>query len=128
VCSRNQDAFYHREVVLRSFATFSQLASIDGNTLRAPEGQQDDKADAFALAVCARLAAPAYEDDYEPLLGSPGKADLMSGGHGFDAGVAAPVAPAAGAASAAMLQSAASAVSAAMVRAVASTWAAATSP
>jgi hypothetical protein len=79
------DAFKNQEVVLHSFSTFSQLASIDGNTLRAPDGEHDDKADAFALAVCARLAAPAGEDDFEPILGSAGKADLMSGGYGFDA-------------------------------------------
>jgi len=42
------------EVVLHSFATYSQLASIDGSTLRAPDGQPDDRADAFALACAAR--------------------------------------------------------------------------
>ena len=44
------DAFKNQEVVLHSFGTFSQLASIDGNSLRAPDGEHDDKADAFALA------------------------------------------------------------------------------
>jgi hypothetical protein len=40
-------------VVLHSFATFTQLASIDGSTLRAPAGEHDDRADAFALACVA---------------------------------------------------------------------------
>jgi hypothetical protein len=48
------DAFRNGEVVLHSFATFTQLASIDGSTLRAPDGDHDDRADAFALA-CAGL-------------------------------------------------------------------------
>jgi hypothetical protein len=56
------DAFKNGEVVLRSFGTFTQLASIDGSTLRAPDGQHDDKADAFALAVCARIAERFVED------------------------------------------------------------------
>lgn len=50
------DSFKNKETLLHSFATFTQLAAIDGNTLRAPEGQHDDRADAYALAVCARLA------------------------------------------------------------------------
>jgi hypothetical protein len=49
------DAFKNRETTLHSFDTFTQLSSIDGNTLRAPDGQHDDKADAYALAVCGRL-------------------------------------------------------------------------
>ena len=48
------DAFKNAEVKLHSFATFTQLASIDGSTLRAPDGQHDDRADAFALACAAR--------------------------------------------------------------------------
>ncbi len=51
------DAFRNREVVLHSFATFVQLASIDGSTLRAPEGEHDDRADAFALACAGRPSA-----------------------------------------------------------------------
>jgi hypothetical protein len=78
------DAFKNKEVVLHSFGTFSQLASIDGNTLRAPDGEHDDKADAFALAVCARLALlGSGDDEYEPVLGASGKADLWPSG-GFD--------------------------------------------
>ena len=49
--------------MLRSFATFSQLSSIDGNELRAPDGQMDDLADAYALCVAALPQAkrPAYK-------------------------------------------------------------------
>jgi hypothetical protein len=63
----------NKDVVIHSFVTFTQLASIDGSTLRAPEGQHDDLADAFALACAARLQMPAADDDYfEPVLGSSG--------------------------------------------------------
>ena len=48
------DACKNSEVVLCSFATYSQLALIDGSTLRAPDGEHDDRADAFALACTAR--------------------------------------------------------------------------
>jgi hypothetical protein len=49
------DAFRDRATLLHSFASFTQLSSIEGATLRAPEGQHDDLADAYALAVVARL-------------------------------------------------------------------------
>jgi hypothetical protein len=51
------DAFRIADVTLHSFVTFTQLASIDGSTLQAPKGQQDDRADAFALACAGRPAA-----------------------------------------------------------------------
>ena len=57
---RCADAFRNREVVLHTFATYVQLASIDGSTLRAPKGEQDDQADAFALACAGRPAAGAW--------------------------------------------------------------------
>jgi hypothetical protein len=41
-------------VLVHSLATLTQLASIDGSTLRAPEGEHDDRADALALACAAR--------------------------------------------------------------------------
>jgi hypothetical protein len=67
------DACKNKEVVIHSFATYTQLAHIDGSTLRAPEGQHDDRADAFALACAARLQMPAADDDYfEPVLISSG--------------------------------------------------------
>jgi hypothetical protein len=48
------DGCKNAEVTLHSFATYTQLASVDGSTLRAPAGQHDDRADAFALACSAR--------------------------------------------------------------------------
>jgi hypothetical protein len=50
------DGFKNGEVTVHSFATYTQLASIDGSTLRAPDGEHDDRADAFALACMARKA------------------------------------------------------------------------
>jgi hypothetical protein len=47
------DAFRDGEVTLHSLATYVQLASIEGATLRAPEGDADDRADAFALGCMA---------------------------------------------------------------------------
>jgi hypothetical protein len=51
------DAFRNRETRLHSFAVYSQLTAVEGSTLRAPEGQHDDLADAFALAQMARIQA-----------------------------------------------------------------------
>jgi hypothetical protein len=48
------DAFRERQTFLHSFATFTQLGSIEGSTLRAPEGDADDLADSYALACVAR--------------------------------------------------------------------------
>lgn len=48
------DAIRDGEVLLRCQMTASQLGAIEGGTLRAPEGDHDDLADAFALA-CAGL-------------------------------------------------------------------------
>jgi len=50
------DAFRERETTLHSFHTCHQLASIDGATLRAPQGESDDLADSYALACQARRA------------------------------------------------------------------------
>lgn len=47
------DAFRDRQTTLHSFDTYTQLASIEGSSLRAPEGEYDDKADAYALALLA---------------------------------------------------------------------------
>lgn len=40
--------------VIHSASTFEQLRSIESATLRAPEGQHDDRADSFALAQAGR--------------------------------------------------------------------------
>lgn len=47
------DAIRNQETTIYDFGTFTQLSSIEGSTLRAPEGQLDDKAIAFALAWAA---------------------------------------------------------------------------
>lgn len=49
------DAFREKEVVIHSFSAMVQLMSIEGATLRAPEGQPDDEADGFALAIVAMV-------------------------------------------------------------------------
>jgi hypothetical protein len=49
------DAFRDQETILHDSATYHQLASIEGSTLRAPEGQHDDRADSYALALLARI-------------------------------------------------------------------------
>ena len=43
--------------ILHSFVTYQQLASIEGATLLAPEGQYDDRADSYALAQVGRSIA-----------------------------------------------------------------------
>lgn len=48
------DSLRNHEVVIHSFSTFTELASIDRNTLSAPKGQHDDEAVSFALAAIAR--------------------------------------------------------------------------
>jgi hypothetical protein len=51
---KTADTFRNRETILHSFATYTQLASIEGSSLRAPEGEMDDRADSYALACVAR--------------------------------------------------------------------------
>lgn len=50
------DGFRDGETTLHSFVTYTQLASIEGATLRAPEGFHDDRADSYALAHVGRSA------------------------------------------------------------------------
>lgn len=50
------DAFRNGDTTLHSFATYTQLASIEGSSLRAPDGQHDDRADSYALAIVGRAA------------------------------------------------------------------------
>ena len=54
------DAFREGETILHTFETFVQLASIEGSTLRAPEGEMDDRADSYALALAGVKAAAGY--------------------------------------------------------------------
>ena len=51
------DAFRNRETMLHNFQTFTQLSLVEGATLRAPSGEHDDRADAYALALAARVRA-----------------------------------------------------------------------
>lgn len=46
---------------VHSFETFAQLSSIEGSSLRAPEGLMDDRADSFALANVARALSQAMD-------------------------------------------------------------------
>ena len=48
------DAIQAKDVIIHSFDTYAQLASIEGSTLRAPDNQYDDRADSFALAQVGR--------------------------------------------------------------------------
>jgi hypothetical protein len=68
------DAFREQQTTLHSFATFAQLASVEGSTLRAPEGEQDDRADSYALACVARkIRTPSWNlpPDYPLVLWPP---------------------------------------------------------
>jgi hypothetical protein len=69
------DAFREKDTVLHSFATFAQLASIEGSSLRAPQGERDDRADSYALACRARRATHVYRyaEDYGVQLFGPRK-------------------------------------------------------
>ena len=55
------DAFRNQETVVHSFATMVQLQSIEGSTLRAPEGEHDDRADSYALALVGISKRPVRE-------------------------------------------------------------------
>jgi hypothetical protein len=74
------DAFREGATVLHSFATFTQLASIEGSTLRATEGESDDRADAYALACVGCRMKPRSLYVEGPLLcwpPLPGRGDDM---------------------------------------------------
>jgi hypothetical protein len=57
------DAFRERQVILYSFVTRMQLGSIEGSSLRAPEGEHDDRAVAFGLCCVALMFAHMPSDD-----------------------------------------------------------------
>lgn len=59
--SDGADAFRDQATTLHSFATYTQLASIEGSSLRAPEGQHDDRADSYVLALVGRIAMSTAE-------------------------------------------------------------------
>lgn len=51
---KTADAFRHKETTIHSFDTLVELASIEGASLEAPEGLNDDRATSYALALLAR--------------------------------------------------------------------------
>jgi hypothetical protein len=53
------DACREQATVIHSFSAYQQLASIEGRSLRAPNGKHDDEADGYALANVARALVPA---------------------------------------------------------------------
>jgi hypothetical protein len=73
---RAGEALRDRAAVIHSPDTFAQLASIEGSTDRAPEGQPDDRAVAFVLALtgCARVQRmyPSSPEMQGPCLLTPG--------------------------------------------------------
>jgi len=56
------DALRDRLVTIHSVTTFTQLASIKGDTLKAPEGDFDDYAMAYVLAIKARKASGVHAE------------------------------------------------------------------
>jgi hypothetical protein len=50
------ETFKHGATVIHSLESYLQLASIEGGTLRAPDGERDDLADSYALALCGCIA------------------------------------------------------------------------
>lgn len=59
-------AFRDQQTVLHSFATYAQIGSIEGSSLRAPEGLHDDLSDSYGFAHVARslsVAADRTGDD-----------------------------------------------------------------
>ena len=59
--SNAADALRDRRTVVHSFATYTQLASISGSNLSAPEGEHDDLATSFVLALIA-MRTPTNEN------------------------------------------------------------------
>lgn len=54
--SKAADAFRDGSTIVHSFASYTQLASIEGASLSAPEGESDDRAISFVLALAATQA------------------------------------------------------------------------
>ena len=68
-------AFRDGETTVHNLGTFSQLASVEGATQRAPEGQADDRAVAFVLALAGRaklLRECRYYEDHGPVFAGGG--------------------------------------------------------
>ncbi len=52
------EAARNEETTIHDFGTLTQLMAVEKSTLRAPEGELDDRADSFALAVVAMREKP----------------------------------------------------------------------
>jgi hypothetical protein len=74
---RAGEALRDGQAVIHTPDTFAQLASVEGTSLRAPEGQPDDRAVAFVLAVVGRRRVltmyPAGTDGGGPCILTPGR-------------------------------------------------------
>ena len=60
--TQSAEQFREGLATIHTFLTHVQLASIERSTLRAPEGEHDDLADAFALAQVARTILPENDE------------------------------------------------------------------
>jgi hypothetical protein len=81
------------ETVLHGLDTFAQLASIEGSTLRAPEGQHDDRAVAFALAVAGGVRLVTQSSNFVeqgPCVLIPGRPDCFAPDYFAGPGAGAP--------------------------------------
>lgn len=67
--------------ILHSLVSYSQLASIDGSTLRAPDTMHDDRAISFALAQAGRISLGMHETIMRqaPIRGRGGNGMIRSG-------------------------------------------------
>ncbi|KKN57459.1 hypothetical protein LCGC14_0561710 [marine sediment metagenome] len=66
------DAFRHKETMLHTFETYTQLASVEGSTLRAPEGLPEDLADSYCLVLAGLLAPGGLHVGTNPMAGYRG--------------------------------------------------------
>lgn len=66
------DAFRHKETILHSFETYTQLASVEGSTLLAPEGLHEDLADSYCLALVGFLVGGGLHVGTNPMAGYRG--------------------------------------------------------
>jgi hypothetical protein len=80
---RAGEALRDGAAILHGLEAFAQLASVEGATLRAPEGQPDDRAVAFVLALVGRArllvlsrASAAWQP---PCVLIPGRPNLIGG-------------------------------------------------
>ena len=80
------EALRDGETSFHGVELFAQLASIEGSTLRAPEGEYDDRATAFVLALAGRvkLARDCVPDDAAgPCVLIPGRDDAFASIYGW---------------------------------------------